>query len=184
MLAGVAFLAAALAPPALAQGAFASKASRDTDVGLRWVDVTNSGLPKDPVIGGNLADGTPLYVCRVVHMRDTESGKREGPDGHACLIGTFGMERPYSTFESLAGPMAGDVPAGAKWVAAAPGKVPEGAFRIDGGHGPKRFLCRASYQGGVHPGVIEDTPEGDVCHIGWKGDELQNDAFEVLVFGD
>ncbi|MBF0247367.1 MAG: DUF3421 domain-containing protein [Alphaproteobacteria bacterium] len=142
----------------------------DTGLGLRWVDITQEAV-KDPFQVGRTKDGEGIYGCRIVHLRDVEAGKRIGPFGRYCYVGSGGMERPYSAFQALAGRFDGH------WVAATPGVIPENAFRVDGGHGPVVYMCRGAYEGGVHGGMSR----GQNCMIGWEGDELQTDEFEVLV---
>ncbi len=67
--------------------------------------------------------------------------------------------------------------AGLHWVAARGGEVPGGA--IIGGWEPGRtlYVCRGWYRGGMHPGKIV----GSNCNIGWGGDEVLLDPYEVLV---
>lgn len=64
-----------------------------------------------------------------------------------------------------------------RWVPARGGEVPGGA--IVGGWEPGRtlYVCRGWYRGGMHPGKIVGTN----CNIGWGGDEVLLDPYEVLV---
>ena len=62
------------------------------------------------------------------------------------------------------------------WKAGSGGSVPSGA--ISGGSEPGRTLwvCRASYNNGVHPGKIV----AQNCNIGWGGKEITLRNYEVL----
>jgi hypothetical protein len=63
-----------------------------------------------------------------------------------------------------------------EWVDARGGHVPSGA--IIGGWEPGRtlYVCRGWYRGGMHPGKIV----GSNCNIGWGGNEVLLDPYEVL----
>jgi len=63
-----------------------------------------------------------------------------------------------------------------RWVPAANGHVPPHA--VLGGEETNRnlYLCRANYQGGVHPGKLV----ANNCNIGWGGDEIRLPNYEVL----
>lgn len=54
---------------------------------------------------------------------------------------------------------------------------------VVGGHesdGSLTYVCRAEYQSGLHPGRIVDGQ----CIIGWGGDEVSFDNFEILIEND
>ncbi|HNK30661.1 MAG: DUF3421 domain-containing protein [Proteobacteria bacterium] len=68
------------------------------------------------------------------------------------------------------------------WVAASGGAVPFGA--IVGGHeaapgNEPLYICRATHNGGVHPGKLRAAFKG--CNIGWGGRETVVADYEVLV---
>jgi hypothetical protein len=64
-----------------------------------------------------------------------------------------------------------------QWIPAAGGVVPQGAV-IGGWYtGGPLFVCRAPYNGGIHPGKIV----GANCNIGWGGREITLPSYEVLV---
>ena len=66
---------------------------------------------------------------------------------------------------------------GVKWIQS-DGLMPFGA--IPGGYesnGTILYICRASYNGGLHPGkVVSKT-----CRIGWGGKEVSSPKYEVLI---
>jgi hypothetical protein len=66
------------------------------------------------------------------------------------------------------------------WVDAQSGS-PLPANAVVGGHenGRPLFVCRASYNGGVHPGKVV----GGNCNIGFGGQEVVMQQFQVLVSG-
>lgn len=68
------------------------------------------------------------------------------------------------------------------WVAASGGTVPAGA--IVAGHeaapgNEPLYICRATVNGGVHPGKLRSAFKG--CNIGWGGKETVTGDYEVLV---
>jgi len=64
-----------------------------------------------------------------------------------------------------------------KWVPAANGAVPKGAFIGGQEKNRKLYVCRVRYKGGVHPGKVV----GRNCNIGWGGKEITIPRYEVLV---
>lgn len=68
------------------------------------------------------------------------------------------------------------------WVAASGGTVPAGAIAGGREAAPGNevlYLCRASFNGGVHPGKLRAAFKG--CNIGWGGKETVVPDYEVLV---
>ncbi len=66
------------------------------------------------------------------------------------------------------------------WVSASFGQIPPGA--IVGGRestGQKLYICRATYNGGVHPGKIRVEFRG--CNIGYGGREVTVNQYQVLI---
>lgn len=63
------------------------------------------------------------------------------------------------------------------WVGVSSGE-PLPHFAVVGGHEHRRpiFVCRANYNGGVHPGRVL----GDICDLGWGGYEVPVHQYEVL----
>lgn len=66
----------------------------------------------------------------------------------------------------------------AEWVRAANGDIPPDAVPGGGEDGQSLYICRASYQGGVHPGKVRSEFEG--CNIGYGGKEVAVRSYEVL----
>jgi len=68
-----------------------------------------------------------------------------------------------------------------RWVAASGGTVPEGAVKAGAEAAPGQqplYVCRAGYQGGLHPGKLR--PEFKGCNLGWGGKEVVVPDYEVL----
>jgi hypothetical protein len=66
------------------------------------------------------------------------------------------------------------------WVNASNGTIPDGAWmggREQGGE--PLYICRAAYQGGVHPGKVRPGLRG--CNIGWGGAEITVNSYQVLM---
>jgi hypothetical protein len=69
-----------------------------------------------------------------------------------------------------------------QWVAANGGEVPGGAAAH--GHeatGEPLFVCRAYYNGGLHPGKVR--PQFGAANIPYAGQEVKVNPYEVLVGG-
>lgn len=70
----------------------------------------------------------------------------------------------------------GQRPLNAKWVTAPLGYDPSWVAGHEA-NGAPLYVCRADYQGGVHPGKVV----AGNCNIGWGGMEVALQSFEVLV---
>ncbi len=70
--------------------------------------------------------------------------------------------------------------ANAGWVSASNGDVPSGSL-ISGheANGEKLYVCRANYNGGVHPGKVRKA--FGACNIGWGGKEVAVKQYETYV---
>lgn len=62
------------------------------------------------------------------------------------------------------------------WVGASNGEIPPDA--VVGGYesGRRLYICRAEYNGGVHPGKVV----GNNCNFGWGEEEILSPFYEVL----
>ncbi|MCL6417651.1 DUF3421 domain-containing protein [Aestuariirhabdus sp. Z084] len=70
--------------------------------------------------------------------------------------------------------------ANADWVSASHGDIPSGSLMS--GHeadGETLYVCRATYEGGVHPGKVRSTL--GACNIGWGGKEIPVEQYETYV---
>jgi hypothetical protein len=63
------------------------------------------------------------------------------------------------------------------WVDARGGDVPYGAIVGGSETGRTLYVCRGWYNNGLHPGKVV----GSNCNIGWGGDEVLLDRYQVLV---
>lgn len=126
---------------------------------------TNGPIPGDAVLGGaNDPQGTPLYVCRVPYRGGVHPGKVWAGN---CNIGWGGNEIVIAPpFEVLVGD--------GQW--GPPRRGLAGAYV--GGSEPERQLplCRAAFEGGMHPGKVV----AGRCNIGWGGREHTLVPFEVF----
>jgi hypothetical protein len=118
------------------------------------------------VRGGHTSAGD-LYVCRGYYKDGTHYGKEAGG---RCLIGWGGSEVALSNYEVLSARLA-------HWAAAGPDRLPDGAVGGDKAGGWDLYVCRGRYRDGVHPGKYLDGR----CYIGWGGQEIKLQNFEVLV---
>jgi hypothetical protein len=134
-----------------------------------WRQASGGGIPAGALKGGQEPD-RDLYVCRGAYEGGVHPGKLVG---QACNIGYWGREISLPDYEMLISA----APSSLQWVPTSNGAVPPGA--VVGGHEPGRdlYVCRAEYQGGVHPGKLV---EGHACCIGWGGEEKYFGDYEVL----
>lgn len=62
------------------------------------------------------------------------------------------------------------------WVGASNGDIPPNAVVGGSESGRRLYICRAEYNGGVHPGKVV----GNNCNFGWGGEEILAPFYEVL----
>ncbi len=122
-----------------------------------------------PMVIGGQEPGRQLPICRANYNNGTHPGKLV--DGR-CNISYGGKEIQVGQFQVLVG-------SGARWAGGANGSVPQGAFI--GGQEPGRQLpvCRAQYNGGIHPGKLVAAN----CNFGYGGREIEARNYEVLLSG-
>ena len=140
---------------------------------VSWDPNANQGA----VLGGQERGGTPLHVCRAKYNDGIHPGKLI--DG-GCKIGWGDREVRINTpFEILVRAGAWQAPQGNYWQRGWSGN---GAF-LGGAEpanrsGPARdlFICRASYNGGLHPGKVVDGN----CNIAADGGERRIPQYEVF----
>ena len=140
--------------PAWAQPKMAEVATRS--VSGRWGRGSRGTVPPGGYVGGS-EQGRRLYVCRAAYQSGTHPGKLVGSN---CNIGWGGREIVLPNYEIL-------IDSGSfRWVRG--GSVPSNA--VVGGTEPGRtlYVCRASYNGGTHPGKWI----AGRCNIGWGGREI------------
>ena len=134
----------------------------------RWIPSGNGVVPQGAVQGGYDTSGAPLFVCRAPYSGGMHLGKVVGLN---CNFGWGGREITIPRYEVLVGPPG-------RWIPASGGMVPQGAFYGGrDGNGSQLALCRAPYQGGVHPGKVV----GQNCNIGYGGAEVTIGSYEVFV---
>jgi hypothetical protein len=138
---------------------------------LVWIGATGGNVPPGALAGGHEANGQPLYVCRANLNNAEHAGKiRPGFDG--CNIGYGGREEVVPTYDVL-------VERRPRWVGERDGAIPANAVGVGQEHGIEIFVCRGSFQGGVHVGKIQ--PAFRACNIGFGGREEKVNPYEVLV---
>lgn len=128
--------------------------------------IRGPSVPANAVIGGT-EPGRTLPICRASYHNGVHPGKVVAG---WCNIGWGGREIVLASFDVLLN--TGGAP---KWVFG-PGVPPNAVIggQADGHNLP---ICRASYQGGVHPGKLW----AGNCNIGYGGREIVLPIFEVLV---
>ncbi len=135
--------------------------------GLKWIPAKGGELPPGAVGGGMVRDGE-TYVCRGkledgVHLGKWWRGR--------CNVGHRGQEILLSEFEVLTRP------GGYTWEKAGAGLLGGGCLVGGRAQGQAMCVCRGRYRDGLHIG----RAVAGRCHIGWGGQEVALDEFEVLV---
>lgn len=136
-----------------------------------WVAAQDGQVPRGAVLGGSA--GTPpanLYICRARYGNGVHPGKIVGKH---CNIGWGGKEVLLSRYEVMT------ERGGLRfhWIDARNGAVPRGAVPGGDEGGRPLYVCRASYQNGMHPGKLF----GSFCNIGWGGREVTVSEYQVMV---
>lgn len=134
----------------------------------------DAALPfPDAIAVGREPDGV-LFACRGLVNQDMHVGRIRGDFG-GCHIGFNGREIEVKAFEVLSlswkpgdAPLSGALVAGTDW---APGtETPFTAASL--------FVCRASYQGGMHSGQARANAKG--CSFGFGGKRVVVNTYEIL----
>lgn len=132
-----------------------------------WKKMNNCEVPEDAVVGGFVPAGN-LIVCRAEYADGIHPGKLVDC---SCNIGYGDLEIVSNNFEVLVSEK------DYRWEQVSNCQLPAGS--IHGGIEGERYLvvCRANYEGGLHPGKVVDCN----CNIGFNGEEIQIADYEVLV---
>lgn len=136
--------------------------------GFAWVPAREGELPAGAVGGGMVRDGE-LFVCRGrladgLHIGKYWRGR--------CNVGQAGREEALKEFEVLVQPKGGHA-----WQRGRGGLGGGGCLVAGRAHGQDLCVCRGRYRDGLH---IGKTWAGR-CQIGWGGQEVTLDEYEVLV---
>ncbi len=143
-----------------------------TTSNARWVSASNGNVPSGSLVSGHEANGEKLYVCRANYNGGLHPGKVRSAF-RACNIGWGGREIPVNQYETY-------IDTSITWQAASSGQVPSSA--VVAGHesnGNQLYICRGSYQSGVHSGKVRSA--FGACNISWGGIEIKINPYEVLV---
>jgi hypothetical protein len=129
------------------------------------------GRPKDDLadafVGGQESSGAPLSLCRAAYNGGIHPGKVVGDN---CNIPYAHREMHIDQFEVLYWVE--------PWVSTHTGApLPTRAAAAGEENGTPVYVCRGSYEGGVHPGKVV----GGNCYIGFAGKELILHEYQVLV---
>lgn len=128
---------------------------------------------QDSLAIGRESDGL-LYGCRGYIKQDMHVG-RIRPDFGGCHVAFDGKEVEVKPYELLSLSWRGaDAPLA--------GAVLAGSERVVGGETPfataSLYVCRASYQGGIHPGQVRAGERG--CSFGYGGKRIVASSYEVM----
>lgn len=141
--------------------------------GLGWADQSGGAIDREAMPVGYEANGETLYACTAAFNNGVHPGKLRPAFG-GCVIGYGGREYTVRQYSTLLGQ--------APWVQfSSQSPIPNGAY--NGGHeanGSPLYMCRAAFNGGVHPGKLGPSTGG--CNITYGGVEHTIYEFELLVF--
>ena len=137
-----------------------------------WQDAANGVIPETADPGGYEANGTFLYIARVVlDDRSIHPGKIRS-EFHAAYIPLGGEEVHFKHYQVFIGDCC--------WAKASDGKIPIGAI-VAGCEADETplYVARAKYEEGLHIGKIR--PDFGAANIPVGGKERQINPYEVLV---
>lgn len=142
----------------------------------RWVPGSNGQVNGFTLYGG-FENGKNLFLCAGFLNGTYHPGKIVGNN---CNFGYGGREIEANSYYTLQVSQASLQRY--SWHKASNGGIPRlnGYVPIEVGREGNRILyvCRAPYNGGVHPGKIV----GSNCNFGWGGQEITVPNYEVLMF--
>jgi hypothetical protein len=140
-----------------------------------WSPRSGGEVPFGALVGGKESDGARLYICRGSYGGSVYPGKIRAALG-GCIVPWNGGEVSLPSYEVLT----------PGWVQAMSGSIPLHAvqfgFEPRSERGPLTvplYVCRARYEGGLHPGKLRADHGG--CNIAWGGREITVASYEVLV---
>jgi hypothetical protein len=128
-----------------------------------WV---KNDLQPGKIIGGRENDGKLLYSCNAYYNNGTHPGKTRD-DWNSCNIGWGGQEYGLTSYNTLQSSH------NYYWDRNIYNPV-VGGNQHDG----NLYVCRAYYNGGIHPGKTKNG--WGACNIGWGGSEIGVSNFEYL----
>jgi hypothetical protein len=140
-----------------------------------WAVAANDNIPSGASELGNEAagqgelSGASLVACHAIYQNGTHPGKvRPGFGG--CKIGWGGQEITIPSYEVL---FTGAV----DYFSTGSDPMLAGAL-VGGSEGGRTlYICRAMYNGGIHPGKFRADLGG--CNIGWGGNEVLEGAISA-----
>jgi len=139
----------------------------------QWQQASNGFVPRGAMRAGQESNGAPLFVCRAFFNGGLHPGKIR-PEFRGCNIPYGGRENRVGRYEVLM-----DV-RGVRWVMRRNGNVPRRALPAGReANGAPLYLCRAFFNGGLHPGKIRREFNG--CNIPYGGREQRVSNYEVLI---
>jgi hypothetical protein len=141
-----------------------------------WIGASNGAVPSGAVEGGKeAAPGQAiLFICRAPFNGGIYPGKVRQDFG-SCRITFAGAAKGMATYQVL-------TTVDLSWVAAQDGGLPANAYEAGKESPPndeKLYVCRAPYNGGIHPGRLNPASKG--CNIEWGGKEIIIYTYEVLI---
>lgn len=138
---------------------------------LSWMAGRDGSAPRNAVKGSDEPVNW-MPICRAWYQNGVHPGKLVGQN---CNLAWGDREVTVREYEVLAG-----ASPQLRWVRGANGSMPKNP--IIGGQEPGRKLavCRASHNGGMHPGKIVDGR----CQFGWGGRAVAASNYQVLALVD
>lgn len=127
-------------------------------------------LPRNAVQGG-FESSRPLFLCQAPFRGGVHPGKIVAGN---CNITYAGKEYPISNFSVLT-----SNGAQFRWVWAEGNFIPNNAIAGGFERGYPLYICRAPYNGGMHPGKIV----AGNCNIGYGGREVVMHDYQIMTMG-
>ncbi len=150
----------------------AASASAAAGSGWRASGAGGEGQALQDAVPAGQEGSTALYPCRAMIKHDMHVGRIRA-DFNGCHIGFDGREMEIAPFDLLV----------STWGSGTSGNAfVGGSERAAGAETPFEMaslqVCRAAYQGGVHPGQSKAGEKG--CNFGFGGKKIVAQTYEVL----
>ncbi|KAJ3045774.1 hypothetical protein HDV00_007900 [Rhizophlyctis rosea] len=145
-----------------------------------WILTEGNNIPQGALIGGNEADGRPLYIARAFHKNGVHVGKAAHHLEDGAHIAYGGKEISKSAYEVLCG-----FENAVKWVDGHKKlKLDEGMNLVEGGKegdGTPLFIAQALHKDSIVPGKCGPHLD-DGAMIPYGGDECTCKNYRYLVY--
>ncbi|KAF8588707.1 carbohydrate-binding module family 12 protein [Ramaria rubella] len=147
---------------------------------VTWILTNGKNIPRGAILGGQDANGQPVFIARAFHEGGVQVGKAGPQFELGGVVGYNHKEFQVGAYEVLIG----DGRA-VRWVDTHGHLKPAGlgCRLVEGGHeedGTFLFIARADHKHGVYPGKASEVLDG--AYIPYDGNEECKNSYRVLAY--